>query len=498
MDYTILIADDEPLEREALEKLLKRHAPGDARILVAPNGTVAAELGSAQPVDIALLDIRMPGMSGLEAAGVIRERNPDARLVFLSAFDYFEYAREAIRLRAEDYLIKPVEDEAVVRVLNRLVQDLSRAAGSHTERLQEATRFVESEIMDDMIQGEAEPEMIKHALNLLEIEDTAGYALVVQPDLERYPFRLETTAQKRAVVLRYMRALRSELSGVFRRMLLRARPEEGILLCLQEKTPSGEEAIRAALARLPGTTGLSSVFELSRRFETILTVPEILPGLRRTLRLTHREGVEMDSRTVQRLFTALLKGEEERARSLTEQLWLEILPVSRESSPRDSMLEILCYLRQSARMQGVTPPELAIRESTAIQDRDELRSAFTQEVLALLQRDNPVENGQTRAIRFWMEQHYCEAVTLSELAAHLGVSVHHCSRTVSRALGVPFSRYLNTLRVRRAGELLATTTMTVKEIADQTGFREPNYLSRVFTELEGISPTEFRSQRRTR
>ena len=109
--YTLLIADDEGLEREALRYIIQRGNERIDRIIEAANGREAVESARSQEPDIAILDIKMPGTNGVEAARKIKEFLPSCRIIFLTAFDTFDYAREALRLGAEDFLVKPVEDD---------------------------------------------------------------------------------------------------------------------------------------------------------------------------------------------------------------------------------------------------------------------------------------------------------------------------------------------------------------------------------------------------
>jgi two-component system response regulator YesN len=131
--YTLLIADDEQLERDAIDLLVKKSSLALHTIKVR-NGREAVETVQSTKVDIALLDIRMPGLSGIEAARRIAEIAPDCRVVFLTAWNTFDFAQEAIRLGAKDYLVKPASAGEVVALLTRLVSELGQAAENSATR----------------------------------------------------------------------------------------------------------------------------------------------------------------------------------------------------------------------------------------------------------------------------------------------------------------------------------------------------------------------------
>ncbi len=115
--YRILVADDEPIERLVIDKKIKNFFPDQAEVFLAENGIQAVDIFREKDCQIAILDIEMPGMNGLDAAAEIKKFNPDSSIVFLTAFDEFNYAKRAIEIRALDYLLKPGSDEDLVNVL---------------------------------------------------------------------------------------------------------------------------------------------------------------------------------------------------------------------------------------------------------------------------------------------------------------------------------------------------------------------------------------------
>ena len=132
--YHILVAEDEAIERKVLCKTLRRHFGDLCTIHEARNGREAVDLFQQHRPQAVILDIEMPVMSGLEAARQIRQTGHPCMILFLTAFDKFSYAREAITLRAMDYLLKPYgEQELILSVEEAL--NLSDRLGSKTERL---------------------------------------------------------------------------------------------------------------------------------------------------------------------------------------------------------------------------------------------------------------------------------------------------------------------------------------------------------------------------
>ncbi len=120
--YRVLVADDEPIERLVVGKIIKKYFPEQLEIVQAVNGREAVELFEKERCQIALLDIEMPGVDGLEAAEQIRKKYPDCSIIFITAFDEFSYAKRAITVKARDYLLKPVAEEELVAVLEEAIR----------------------------------------------------------------------------------------------------------------------------------------------------------------------------------------------------------------------------------------------------------------------------------------------------------------------------------------------------------------------------------------
>lgn len=125
--YRVLIADDEMIERRVLLKKLKSRYEGECEFYEAENGREVLEKYKEKGIQIMILDIEMPGITGLMAAEQIREKDPNVCIIFLTAYDDFSYAKKAISVHALDYLLKPYDETELLLVMD--------AAMDYTERL---------------------------------------------------------------------------------------------------------------------------------------------------------------------------------------------------------------------------------------------------------------------------------------------------------------------------------------------------------------------------
>lgn len=153
----LLIADDEKLEREALAELVQRRFERDVVLEVAENGRKAADTAVLWGADLILMDIEMPGMSGLDAARAVLAQRPSCRVIFVTAYSLFQYAHEAVHLGACDYLLKPVDPdelEASVRRAMRQIETERKLEELAAARPQPEQTETEEEAEDAPEEGE--------------------------------------------------------------------------------------------------------------------------------------------------------------------------------------------------------------------------------------------------------------------------------------------------------------------------------------------------------
>lgn len=149
----LMIADDEVIERLVLYKTLRKNLEGQCEIFQAENGREALRIYEEQRIQIAILDVEMPGINGIEAAEKIRERDRECCIIFLTAFDEFNYAKKAITVRALDYLLKPYDEKELLAV----VDEAMRLVDEQAARAQNAAPEAEHQTAPSATQTAEEP-----------------------------------------------------------------------------------------------------------------------------------------------------------------------------------------------------------------------------------------------------------------------------------------------------------------------------------------------------
>lgn len=166
----VLIADDEEIERRAIRKILEDQS--DLEVLEAENGIEVLALVGRVKVTVAILDIKMPGLDGIAVAERLRQDHPDVAVVFLTAYDQFDYARSALRLQVDDFLLKPASAGEVTSTIRRVVarvasrEDERESSRAALVRLDSAIHMVAQRLRQDLSEGLPDLDQVRKFLEL--------------------------------------------------------------------------------------------------------------------------------------------------------------------------------------------------------------------------------------------------------------------------------------------------------------------------------------------
>lgn len=504
--YRLLIAEDEPLEREGLLHAVKRLCPEIGSAWTAENGREAIALAERFNPDICILDIKMPGIDGIEAARQIRERRGETQIIFLTAFDQFEYARDALRLGASEFLVKPAEDEEVATAVAKAAERLGelKAQGETRDELSRTletlTPLAERQLMERLFVG-GEDSLERIAALLGAREEAVILVVRLTPSLperlDPVPGRMEARMRRlrrelstvargcgyltipwlaetelRLALLPEGEALfDGELSGRIEAELEEFRRRESVTLrgILTEKSSRAEELARWAT-------------EASATLEGRTCSPAIL--LRQGGVPSAQKGVDRYD-LERRLLVSIRRGRAEEVRRLGDRL---LEQAEGDAEGVRMLREELTYLAHALRV-----PAVGLQESPGYREQflmalEELRRRHLGSVPLEL---SPV----VRRVRKHIDHHYMEELTLELLARTAAVSEFYLSRLFKRETGQTVVGYITERRLAAARELLSEGVLSVKEVSARSGFADPSYFSRVFSRREGVSPSDFRRQR---
>ena len=164
--YSVLLVDDEEFVFEVMMKKLDWEALGFTIAGYAKNGVEALEMAEEMAPDVVMTDIKMPYMDGLTLAKKLKSQNPAIKIIIFSGFDEFEYAKEAIKVEAEEYILKPIDSEELAEVFTRIRHALDKELDEkrNVDKLQEyylnSLPMLQENFYLSLIEGRIEKELI--------------------------------------------------------------------------------------------------------------------------------------------------------------------------------------------------------------------------------------------------------------------------------------------------------------------------------------------------
>lgn len=432
----ILVADDEPIEREALRLLVQRHLPDVQVVGEAGTGRQAAEMAEALRPDVILMDIEMPGLSGLEALREIRERSPGVRCLIISAYDYFHFAREALRLGAVDYLLKPVKRDQMVEVLDRLKREIAAERQRRQdellrkEHLRQLRPLAEAELAGLLEKGE-NAGRIRDLLDMLGLRFDAGLCMVaglgdpvISDDLPPAAFE-------------------GRIADAYNRLGALAR---SLCTCTMGAWVNGRATLMIELE--------APVEEYATRLWSTDLARRLRDRVKEQTGVRLRIGI---------------------------------------GQPYDGWQQLARSYREATaafRFEGVSDK---VNHYGDLEKQGELEPDPQPAEPAALWRPTPAVLHAVEQGKRYVEAHYTEDITLERVAQEVSLTPYYYSKIFSRVVGQSLVDYLASFRVEKAKQMLADPAVSIKEACFSVGYNDPNYFSRVFKKVTGQTPTEFRA-----
>ncbi|ETT69753.1 AraC family transcriptional regulator [Paenibacillus sp. FSL R7-277] len=255
----VLIVDDEYYFRQLLIRLVDWEAAGFEVAAEADDGTAALQIIGEQPIDLIITDIEMPNMNGLEFIGEVRKLNSAAKLIFITSYDNFSYAQQAISLGADHYLLKPVDEDAVEQALRTIRTQLTEKW--EAERYINRLRIKAGDVQEPQA-GDARAQKRQSSGTAL-ISKTIAY---VTAHYAEDTLSLQSTASALFVNPSYLsHAFKKETGESFVEYVTNVRLGEAMKLLSQGAT--GEEAPAPKIATIARQVGYKDPFYFSKCFK---------------------------------------------------------------------------------------------------------------------------------------------------------------------------------------------------------------------------------------
>lgn len=476
----LLIAEDEKLIRQGLRAMVGRAQVPVGEVLECRNGEEALQILKTIPVDVLFTDVRMPRMDGLTLIRRIQE-DPDPdwqrpEVVVISGHDDFNYAVEAMRCGSREYILKPVRRERVYETLEKLERIIAQG---HRERekqqqLERISRSHLEALLSNPTIREEELDTVRTALG--NIFHCCGDYVVLALNRQVALSPDETAVQMEVGVFRVIAVPGCGCRGFFRRNLTEC--HVGI------SAPTGDlgafrrafdEAVTAR--KYAFFTGKRAVEVSAAVWGEGTALPRHAPA-----QLARQLGSKQYPELVGELgalFTGAGRGQVPPQRF--EGFVLELLEAVGELFARYLEGEEGSGLERIYRFDTVEAYRLAFL--------DWLDGLHCRIFAQLESSHNHERIGQAVA---YVDANYAKSLNMAVVSNHISMNYSVFSQLFRERTGKSFVDYLRDLRIARAQELLADTSMKISEISDAVGFDNDKYFMRSFKAAVGVSPTQYR------
>ncbi|MBY3621894.1 response regulator [Acinetobacter sp. CUI P1] len=530
--YKIILVDDEDEVREGIKQKISWNNHGFELVGDYDNGRDALDAVEQYRPDVIITDICMPFMDGLGLAKAVMERYRDMKVIIVTGYEDFEYAKQAITLKVTEYLLKPINAREFAEYLTKMKQDLDE---EHLQKaniaklrmqLNQSFPLLRERFLEKLVTTRMKNEEIENKMNYfhIQLQGEASLAIVIDIEMDNRSLDIASDAE----LLRFaafnivQEQLEKEQGGVV------FQTRDGKLAAILSGDSEEIEVATQLLADQVQTSlnkylKLTATIGIGRKYAELQQIPQsfqeaissieyrYLLGIDKVISIQDLEfGKGLDQAhfsSWEKQFRSALKTGKASAISEILSKWFQELKSNSSSIEdcRSSIYQMLVSLMNYVVDIGFPNTELVshnmFAEVAALKTLDEagnyLERTCHELILKLSEQRTTVRTSQMKAAEAYIRENYCnDSFSLNELCSHIFMSISYFSATFKQHTGETFIEYLTRLRLEKAKELLAITQLKTYDIAARVGYNDPQYFSVIFKRNVGITPKEYRQRQK--
>ena len=540
------LVEDEVVIREVIKKMIPWEQYGFELAGEAADGEMALPLILKSKPDLLITDIKMPFMDGLTLCRLVKKELPDIRIVILSGYDDFNYAKQAISIGVEDYLLKPITKNAFIE---RLEEIHNRYEHEKTQReyyekfrleMQEYEKNASRDFFETLVRADSDLaelyrradklnlDIVAEAYNILiftpdtsegnynSYEECSDWEAEVQDKINTYFLNHPVAILFRHQVFSYAILVKGQKDTIEKNTEECVKAIQDIMDQTEERTDwfiaVGKSADRLSML---GHSYRTAVRANSFRYlydGHILDYQSLEAQKENPSDSRREDSVQLRNVNINALNPAILQ------KFLSSGLAEEVDDFIRDyfnaigQEPMGSLVfrnyvvlnvrfSVLSFLKKL----GCDDSEISGQEMENIMDETgktiEAAVAYCGKILkkAIALRDENAGDQNRSVLKLavdFIDHNYMdEEISLNKAAHVANVSANHFSALFSQNMGQTFTEYLTDLRMSKAKELLRCTAMRSSEIAGEVGYKDAHYFSYLFKKTQGMTPSEYRKMR---
>ncbi len=502
----VLLIEDEDLILEGLKSIIDWEALGLQVAYAAPNGRAALDCLNGQTVDIIVTDISMPVMDGLSFLEEYRRRDERARCIILTGYEEFEYARKAIRLDVEEYILKPINEDKLEEVLLSAVDKLKLLDKKRAVNPDDKTGWLQ------LLRGQ------------LSSEEARGYLSVlpeIEPGVCVYPAIMKISlASLKAVQVSDVLLEMQAMGGPVRVIFLTSDTLLLLYFAREESETEIQTCFETILDRLEGRLGVMTFISIGDGMDSYEQLSQSYETARKNQKYQLVEGfgcciapwkikkrksqdVDMDEASLRRL---ILKKDKEGCHNYIEDLFINNV---RENMSVDDIYQMSLKmamvltdikkeykLTDDRNMQNLTELVDAIYRAENIQSLKAIFLNETAEIIASLNVGDSMFTPVVRQIISEVQGSLGEDMNLKTLSYKYHMNASYLGQIFQKEVGCSFAQYVTNLKNSRAKDMILNTSMKINDIAQAVGYTDISYFYRKFKQCYGVSPATLREMRK--
>lgn len=513
--YKALIVDDEKMIRMGMKKVIPWEQLGIGEVYTAASATEALDVLENYKPQIMITDIQMNGMTGLELIEKARDIIPELRVIVLTGYDSFEYARQSLRLQVQDFFLKPIEEENLSRVLKEQVAYLNEAE-------EEKRNF----LLRQRTQGTAEQMELEKCIRgiINRSKESSEFMGVLE---QYYGFQMDQGLQI-VLIMPAQNYSGQESEQYFHEMSVKN-------ICMSVVDAQGKGITFSddgIIGIVYFTEEESSVLEHIEELSGILkdefdTNPKIVMGSAvsgfsnlhisyndaKYLLDTEKESIqdiiqtfgEQNKNNIFRDIFSELKGIMCSNTGNTEYVmkaFRTFAKATKSYNLSQQTVRRLCFEMASATYFAYMGESKetesgrldALSKSLLSANREEACEVTEMFLNQMLGKEEESVHEIVDKAKYYISEHLTEELTVSNIAASLYITPNYFSRLFKRVTKEGCNEYIVRKRIEKAKSLLETTSLKTGKIAMMVGYRDTNYFSLAFKKHTGKSPTKYREE----
>jgi two-component system response regulator YesN len=515
--FSILVADDEHLVRKGIRHLLADQI--DYRIVAdAANGEEALQKARELKPNIIILDVKMPVMNGLETLKQLNKLSPGSKTIILSGHNDFTFAQQALKLGANDYLLKPTNLQELMAALEKAKTHILEDKDTQAN-LSSGMSAITEQFYASLLRNELQTAEITEKLKSLKIEEKSASVLLISYD-DRYRLKSEKSEQEyRRLCINLKQRIKTYLDRELQRPIpvLHLDYMECVVVHFSSLKPEATNIAELILENVasehPFTVAAGSKRSMPHISESYRDARDkiknrLLIGGKRviseaagaaTVQTPYPEEIE-------KLITKAIRfGDCEQVQAAVKKMFDT---VACHLTAPESWTHLSYHLLELA-YSVLTDLEVfsngrisffeksgEISNLTSAEDMRYFVTCNLVDITALIRSMNTGPSIAIRKAISYINDNYASRIALQDVAKYTCLSPNYLSQLFKQETGKSFLEYLTHCRVEAAKKLLVQSSLTISEIAFKLGYDMPSYFSEVFKKSEGLTPSQYRKGRK--